>query len=209
MTEGQILGVVLAGGQARRMGGGDKGSLDLGGTRLIDQVIHRLHPQCAALVISANGDPARFAGLRLPVIADSIAGFAGPLAGVLAGMDHAAECGLSHVVTAAADSPFLPPDLVLRLCRAAQRDGKPIALAASETAAGLIRQPAFGLWPVVLREDLRAALGEGVAKIVIWAGRHGFALAGFDATGRDPFLNVNTPEDLETARHLWRDQQQG
>ena len=205
MAQGTILGVVLAGGQARRMGGGDKGSLDLGGTSLIDEVIRRLRPQCAAMAINANGDPSRFAGAGLPVIPDSVAGFAGPLAGVLAGLDHAAERGLTHVLTTAADSPFFPPDLGLRLQQAALTQGQPIAIAASDSGAGPVRQPTFGLWPVALREDLRHALHEGVAKIVVWAGRHGFALATFDATQSDPFFNVNAPEDLETARQLWRD----
>ena len=200
-----VLGVVLAGGQARRMGGGDKGRLDLGGQSLIAEVITRLSPQCEALVLNANGDPARFDDLGLPVIADSLPDHPGPLAGVLAGMDRAAELGFSHVLSAAADTPFLPLDLRARLEDAARTDAQPIALAATREGERLIRQPTFGLWPVALREDLREALREGLAKIVLWAGRHGIALAAFDALALDPFFNVNTPEELEIARRIWQD----
>lgn len=198
-----VLGVILAGGQARRMGGGDKGRLDLGGQSLIAEVITRLAPQCDAVVLNANGAPERFADLALPVIADSLPDFPGPLAGVLAGMDYAADLGLSHVLSAAADTPFLPKDLRAQLEAAALAEGKPIALAATREAERLIRQPTFGLWPVALREDLRQVLGEGVSKIVLWAGQHGMAFAPFDPVPVDPFFNVNTPEDLELARGIW------
>lgn len=203
MTE-PVLGVILAGGQARRMGGGDKGRLDLGGQSLIAQVIARLRPQCAALVLNANGDPARFADLCLPVLGDTIAGFPGPLAGVLAGMDHAAAQGFSHVLTAAADTPFLPPDLAARLADAARDQGQPIALAATQQAGRLVRHPTFGLWPVSLREDLREAIGAGLSKIVLWTDRHGAALARFPTDPVDPFFNVNTPDELAMAREIWQ-----
>lgn len=203
MTE-RILGVVLAGGQARRMGGGDKGRLDLGGESLIGQVIARLAPQCEALVLNANGDPARFGDLPLPVVADSVPGYSGPLAGLLAGMDHAAAAGMTHVLSAAADTPFLPADLAARLRAAGQQAGMPIAIAATRGPERPIRQPTFGLWPVALREDLRGALNAGVAKVVLWAERHGYALAVFEAEGHDPFFNVNTPDDLAEARRIWQ-----
>ncbi len=150
----QPLGVILAGGQARRMGGGDKGLIRLGGQNLLDWVIERFAPQVADLALNANGDTGRFAGYGLPVISDSITGFAGPLAGVLAGLDWAATQGADHIVTAAADTPFLPPDLVPRLLLAAETEQKPIALAASlDPKRGALRQPTFGLWPVALRDD--------------------------------------------------------
>lgn len=186
------------------MGGGDKGRLDLGGQSLIGEVVRRMRPQCDGLILNANGDPARFADLGLPVAGDSVAGHPGPLAGVLAGMDHAADRGFSHVLTAAVDTPFLPPDLGARLVAAAVAAGKPIALAATRQGDRLVRQPTFGLWPVALREDLRAALGEGVSKIVLWTDRHGTALAEFPTMPVDPFLNVNTPAELEIARGIWR-----
>ncbi len=194
------LGVILAGGQARRMGGGDKALLELGGISLLDHVIARLSPQVADLALNANGDPARFARFGLPVLPDTIAGFAGPLAGVLAGLDWAAGQGASHIVTAAADTPFLPPDLVVRLLLAAETEGAEIALAASGTPPR--RQPTFGLWPVALRDDLRAALDGGLRKIVEWTDRHGAATAPFPATSFDPFFNINRPEDLTRAETL-------
>ena len=202
----QPLGVILAGGLATRMGGGDKGLLPLAGQSLIERVADRLGPQVAALALNANGDPARFAHLGLPVIADSVAGFAGPLAGVLAGLDWAAEHGADAIVTAAADTPFLPEDLVPRLLLASEGMIHPLALAAtprrdettrSMSRSGNVRHPTFGLWPVALRDDLRAALAEGVKKVVIWTERHD----GQEALFPDPdaFFNVNTPEDMADA----------
>lgn len=188
------LGVILAGGQARRMGGGDKGLLDLGGRPILDHVITRLRPQVAGLALNANGDKTRLAGFGLPVLPDSVAGFPGPLAGVLAGLDWAADQGAEAIVTAAWDTPFFPDDLVNRLMKAG-----PLALAATpDPDRGTVRQPTFGLWPTALRDDLRAALADGVRKVVIWTDRHGGTTAVFD--GEDPFFNVNTPEDLAMAR---------
>lgn len=198
-----IYGVILAGGQATRMGGGDKGLLDLNGRTLLDRVIERLSPQVEALALNANGDAGRFASFGLPVLADSIEGYAGPLAGVLAGLDWAAENGASHIVTAAADTPFFPCDLTPRLHLASELENCPIALAATpQPERGMARHPTFGLWPVALREDLRQALGQGTRKVVAWTDRHGTALARFDAEPFDPFFNVNTPQDMDRARAL-------
>lgn len=196
-----VPGVILAGGRATRMGGGDKGLLRVAGRRLLDHVIDRLAPQCAGLAISANGDPARLAEFGLPVLPDSLPGHPGPLAGVLAGLDWAAAQGAPAIVTAAADTPFLPPDLVVRLRAAAGPAG--LSLAASPDATGqLQRHPTFGLWPVALRDDLRAALERGERKVALWAGRHGAGLAVFDSRPRDPFFNVNTPEDIIRAEGM-------
>ena len=200
----QPLGVILAGGRATRMGGGDKGLLDLDGKPLLTHVIERLEPQVAGLALNANGDAGRFADTGLPVLPDSIAGHPGPLAGVLAGLDWAAAQGAETIVTAAADTPFLPCDLVPQLMLAAEGMVKPLALAASRDpeSGQLWRQPTFGLWPVALRDDLRAALQEGLRKVVLWTDRHHGALAEFPAMPFDPFFNVNTPEDLARARAL-------
>ena len=208
MAEGAIPGVLLAGGQARRMGGGDKGRLEVAGTSLIERAITRLAPQAAPLALNANGDAARFADLGLPVIADSVAGWPGPLAGVLAGLDWAAEQGAERIVTAAADTPFFPADLVARLVAGADAAGAPIALAATpDPERGRVRHPTFGLWPVALREDLRAALAEGVRKVVLWTDRHGAVDVTFEARPEaDPFFNVNTPEDLAEAEARARGQ---
>jgi molybdopterin-guanine dinucleotide biosynthesis protein A len=197
------VGVILAGGRATRMGGGDKGLLRLGAGTVLDHVIARLAPQVAALALNANGDPARFAGLGLPVIADGVAGFAGPLAGVLAGLDWAAARGAAHVVSAAADTPFFPPDLVPRPMLAAEAEGLPLALAATpRPGGGTDRHPTFGLWPVSLRDDLRQALAAGLRKVVQWTDRHGAATALFPVGAYDPFFNVNTPEDLRAAEAM-------
>ena len=207
------IGVILAGGQASRMGmdktGGDKGLLLLEGTSLLSRVVQRLQPQVGALVLNANGDPARFSSFELPVISDSVEGYAGPLAGVLAGMDWAFERGHTHIVTAAADTPFFPSNLVEKLHQAQEEQKKPIALAATpHPAKGLLRQPTFGLWPVDLREDLRRALNDGIRKIVQWTDRHGTALASFEFEENDPFFNVNTPQDMLRAQEILRAQEQ-
>lgn len=204
------LGVILAGGQATRMGGGDKALLPLDGQTLLARVIDRLEPQVTGIALNANGDPARFAEYGLPVVADSIPGFAGPLAGVLAGMDWAAGQGADTIVTVAADTPFFPTDLVARLVENSAGQEHPLVLAAtrgdaqtkSRSRSGLIRHPTFGLWPVALRDDLRAALEEGVSKVVIWTERHGGREAVFPMDGGEPFFNVNTPEDLARAGEM-------
>lgn len=207
------LGVILAGGLATRMGGGDKGLLQVGGQSLLSRVCDRLAPQVSGLALNANGDAARFADLGLPVVEDSIDGFAGPLAGVLAGLDWAAEQGADSIVTAAADTPFFPTDLVARLLAASEGQAHPLVLATTprtgeELKSGgrskVNRHPTFGLWPVALRDDLRAALKDGLRKVVLWTDRHGGREALFDATPFDPFFNVNTPEDLKRAEELLR-----
>ena len=197
----RVAGIILAGGRATRMGGGDKGMLPLGGRRIIDHVIDRLGPQVGALALNANGDPGRFAALNLPVLADSLPDWPGPLAGVLAGMDWAAAEGAEAVVSAAADTPFLPRELVAGLRAAAGPSG--LALAASRDQEGkLWRHPTFGLWPVALRDDLRAALEGGLRKVVIWTDAHGAGTAEFAPSPHDPFFNVNTPADLAAAEAL-------
>ncbi|WP_171233138.1 molybdenum cofactor guanylyltransferase MobA [Ruegeria sp. HKCCA4812] len=206
------LGVILAGGQATRMGGGDKGLLQIGGQSLLSHVIDRLSPQVSGLALNANGDPERFADLGLPVLPDTIEGFAGPLAGVLAGLDWAAEQGADCIVTAAADTPFFPRDLVARLTQAAEGQVHALVLAttprsgdeALKSGGGkrVNRHPTFGLWPVALRDDLRAALMDGLRKVVLWTDKHEGREAMFSADPFDPFFNVNTPEDLDRARTL-------
>lgn len=194
MTE--LPGVILAGGRATRMGGGDKGLIEVGGQRLIDRVIARLAPQCGPLALNANGDPARFADLGLPVLPDSLPDHPGPLAGVLAGLDWAHDQGAKAIVSVAADTPFFPADLVQNLTKAAGPSG--LVLAASDGR----RHPTFGLWPVALREDLRRALQDGLRKIVLWTDQHGAETADFPTTPFDPFFNINTPDDIAQAERL-------
>ena len=194
-----LVGVVLAGGRATRMGGGDKGALVLGGRALFDRVIDRLGPQVEAVAINANGPPARLAEYGLPVLPDSVPDQPGPLAGVLAALDWAAARRADLVITVAADTPFFPTDLALRLERAARRSGTPIALAATEEEGRLMRHPTFGLYPCVLRHDLRRALGQGVRRMQDWTDRHGAASTLFAS---EAFFNINTPEDLARAEAL-------
>jgi molybdopterin-guanine dinucleotide biosynthesis protein A len=197
------LGLVLAGGLARRMGGGDKALIAIGGVAILDRVLELLRPACGEIVLNANGDPARFARYGLPVIPDSVPDFAGPLAGILAGLDWAAakRPDLAWVVSVPGDCPFLPHDLVTRLHEARQKSGMPLACARS----GDWRHPVVALWPVALREDLRHALvAEGLRKIEVWTARHGVAIADWPAKPVDPFFNVNTPEDAAEAERLVR-----
>ena len=198
------LGVILAGGLARRMGGGDKSLLSLGASsRVLDQVIARLGAQVDQMVLNANGDPERFDEFGLPVVADSLDGFLGPLAGVLAGLDYAAEHGFDHIVSVAADTPFFPTNLVSALETASKHMDVSIALAATKIEGGkTVRHPTFGLWPVALRDDLRSALQNGLRKVVLWTDQHGAETHVFESGDIDPFFNINTPEDLELANKM-------
>ena len=204
MTEGApeaagIVGVILAGGLARRMGGGDKALRTLSGRPVLDWVVERARPQVSALALNANGDPGRFAPWGLPVLADPVEGFVGPLAGVLAGLDWAAELGADWLATFPCDAPFLPADLVARLCQVRLAAGVPLACARSDGRD----HPVVGLWPTSLRGDLRTALvDEGLRKVDLWTARHGLAVAEFAATPHDPFFNANRPEDFQVAEGL-------
>jgi molybdopterin-guanine dinucleotide biosynthesis protein A len=195
------LGLVLAGGLARRMGGGDKALITIGGVAILDRVLAQLRPACTGIILNANGDPVRFARYGLPVIADSVPDFAGPLAGILAGLDWAAVNApdIAWIASTPGDCPFLPGDLVPRLHEARRKSGTPLACACS----GDWRHPVVALWPVALREDLRRALiQEGLRKIEVWTARHGIAIAEWPAKPLDPFFNVNTPEDAAEAERL-------
>jgi molybdopterin-guanine dinucleotide biosynthesis protein A len=181
------------------MGGGDKGMIRLSGKPLLDHVIERLKPQTQALIINANGEPSRFGEYGLPVVKDSIEGAAGPLAGVLSGLDWAAEHGFSHIVSAATDTPFFPRDLVAKFVAVKKQQGADLAVAASRGR----QHPVFGLWPCDLRKDLRHALAEeGVRKVDRWTARHRLAVADFEARDYDPFFNANRPEDLSEAETI-------
>lgn len=200
-VEGPVIGVLLAGGLARRMGGGDKPLRMIAGKTILDHVIARLAPQCSDLVINANGDPARFAPWHLPVVPDSVAGFAGPLAGILAGLDWAAahRPAIRHVVSVAADTPFIPRDLVARLAAAVQAEAAQLACAAS----GGWSHPVIGLWPVAVRDELRHALTvEQERKIDRFTQRFPLATVTWSTEPIDPFFNANEPDDLSTAEDL-------
>ena len=197
------LGLVLAGGLARRMGGGDKVRIEIGGASILDRVLATLSAQCTGIVINANGNPKRFADAGLPVVADSVPDFAGPLAGILAGLDWLSNqnSGIEWIVSVPGDCPFLPDDLVERLHQARRKMGTGVPLACARS--GQWRHPVVGLWPLALREDLRNALiEENLRKIDIWTARHEVAIAEWPDQPVDPFFNVNTPEDAAQAERI-------
>jgi molybdopterin-guanine dinucleotide biosynthesis protein A len=197
------FGLILAGGLARRMGGGDKARIKIGGVTILDSVLATLSGQVQGMVINANGDPARFADTGLDVVADSVPDFAGPLAGILAGLDYLAaqNNGIEWLLSVPGDCPFLPDDLTERLHEARRKMGAGVPLACARS--GEWRHPVVGLWPLALREDLRKALfDEGLHKIEIWTARHGIAIADWPDQPIDPFFNVNTPEDAAKAEKI-------
>jgi molybdenum cofactor guanylyltransferase len=200
-----IVGVLLSGGQSRRMGGGDKALRDLGGRPMLAHVIERLQPQVDAMVINANGDAARFAAFGLPVAADTIDGFVGPLAGVLAGMIWAKANvpGARWIATVSSDAPFLPADLVSKLRAGIEAQPQAIAIARS----GGEVHPVIGLWPIVHADDLEQALRDGVRKVLAWTDRHGtvpvdYPFVRLAGNSVDPFFNANHPDELEEARRI-------
>jgi molybdopterin-guanine dinucleotide biosynthesis protein A len=195
------IGIILAGGLARRMGGGDKPLLSVGGEPILAHVVRRLAPQCAGLLLNANGDPARFESFGLSVVADDVEGFAGPLAGVLAGLDRVAVDfpQAEFAVSVPADTPFIPHDLARRLDSARVATGAEIAVASS----GARVHHAIALWPVALRFDLRRALvEEDVRRVSGFIERRRYALAQWLDRPFDPFFNVNRPEDVATAEAI-------
>ncbi|MGI8525149.1 MAG: molybdenum cofactor guanylyltransferase MobA [Pseudolabrys sp.] len=197
------FGLVLAGGLARRMGGGDKALLEIGGVTILDRVLATLSGQTVGIVINANGDPQRFADTGLTVVPDNVPGFVGPLAGILAGLDWLAaqNNGVEWLLSVPGDCPFLPDDLVERLHAARRQMGAGVPLACARS--GEWRHPVVGLWPLALREDLRRALTkEDLRKIEVWTARHGIAVADWPDTPVDPFFNVNTPGDARRAEQV-------
>lgn len=195
------IGIILAGGQARRMGGGDKSFLHVGGSPMLARVIDRLRPQCASLILSANGDEKRFSAFGLPVITDDVTGSAGPLAGILASLNAIAarHPDIGWAVSVAADTPFLPADFVARLHGAREAAGARLACARS----GGRLHPVDALWPVALRHYLRDALvRRSIRKVEEFGALHARACADWPSEPYDPFFNVNTPEDLARAEQI-------
>ena len=198
------IGIILAGGLARRLGGVDKGLIEIAGRPILARLIERLRPQCAALVLNANGDASRFASFGLPVVADEIEGSAGPLAGVLAGMEHAAAHfpDAFDLLSVPADTPFVPADLAARLAAAREAAGARIAVASSAARV----HHAVALWPLALAGDLRRALAEGERRVSGFIARYENVTADWPVEPCDPFFNLNRPEDLTEAETLARRQ---
>ncbi len=193
-----IAGILLAGGQSRRMGGGDKTLRDLHGRPLLDHVIERIAPQLSDLALNANGNAERFAKWQLPVEPDSISDYPGPLVGILAGLDWAARepAKFTHILSIPTDTPFIPYDLVAGLCRALEMSPAPLACAASRARL----HPVVGLWPLTLRDQLRRAIETNTRKVDSWTARYGISVAHFDDPSGDPFFNINTEDDLAAAK---------
>lgn len=210
IQKSQIVGTLLAGGLSRRMGGGDKGLLEINGRGMLQRVADTIRPQVHRLVLNANGDPARFKHLNLPVVTDTVSENPGPLAGVLAGMrwtrNH--EPAATHILTAPTDTPLLPTDLAEKFiaahAAASPQSGNSIIVLAHSEAG---RQPVIGLWPISLADDLEASISQGLRKVMAWADRHKTIFAQFpmikiEDEWIDPFINANTPEELGEARRL-------
>jgi molybdopterin-guanine dinucleotide biosynthesis protein A len=196
-----VAGVILAGGLSRRMGGGDKCLREIGGQPILVRIVERVRPQVSALVLNANGDPARFAAFGLPVVADNVAGFVGPLGGILAGLEwaarHAPQC--RWLASFAGDAPFVPRDLVARFLAAVAGERADLACAVSGGQA----HPVFGLWRVDLRDALRRALvEEQIYKVDRWTARYKLVPVEFPTVPVDPFFNANRPEDIAEAERL-------
>lgn len=191
------VGLILAGGLSRRMGGGDKALRPLGGEAILARIVRRIAPQVSMLLLNANGPAERF-GVELPVVPDSLPDTPGPLAGILAGLDHvaAAFAGARYLLTVPADCPFLPADLAARLGEAAEKAG------AAYAASGGRTHPVVGLWPVEARETLRRLLADGERRVERWTARVGAVAVEWPAKPCDPFFNVNTPDDLAEAERL-------
>lgn len=198
-----VAGMIMAGGMSRRMGGGDKSLRHLGGKPILDHILERARPQVGPMLLNANGDPSRFAHYGLPVRPDVIEGFAGPLAGILTGLEWAVDCQPECVWLAsfACDAPFLPRDLVAKMLQAVEEEDGQLACARSRGRA----HPVFGLWPVSMLEDLRrAVIDEEIRKVDRWTSRYQLIevdFPDFEAPSgpADPFFNTNRPEDLEAA----------
>jgi molybdopterin-guanine dinucleotide biosynthesis protein A len=201
-----IVGVVLAGGQSTRMGGQDKCLLELGGQTLLQRAAERLAAQLDMIAVNANSDASGYQNTGFPVIPDSFEGYAGPLAGVLAGMEWAQTQGADHIATVAADTPFFPEEFVRKMqIELAAQPGKIAIAETSGSDARFHNHPTFGLWPVALCDDLRSALDAGVRKVVQWAHPHTVVKVRFDAIPFDPFFNINRPEDYETAKQMLKE----
>jgi len=202
-----VVGVLLAGGRSSRMGGGDKCLRPLTGRPILARIIDRLRPQVSDIIINANGEASRFAAFGLPVFADSIAGFAGPLAGVHAGLEwvKANRPGVGHIVTVATDTPFFPTDLVQRFLADSNDDA---TLLVARSAEGT--HPVIGLWPVAMAPDIEDSLKQGMRKAGAWTKDHGAVEVFFppvEVGGKliDPFFNINRPEDLAAAGDLLKE----
>ena len=198
-----VVGVILAGGRSARMGGTTKAMLPLDGMALIEHVLRRLRPQVETVVVNANANPTAFAHYDLPVIPDGSFKFAGPLAGILAGMEFAAARGIELIATVAVDTPFFPANLVSELDRARRQAAANIAMASTRpTGEQTNRHPTFALWPISLRNNLLTALGQGVRKVTDWADTNSCVTVEFPVLGDDPFFNINTPQDLIRAQAI-------
>ena len=194
------LGVILAGGQAQRMGGIDKGRLNIGDASILEIITNCLSDQLEKIVLNANGDLSRFSDLKIQVIPDTIKGYVGPLAGILSGMRFAEKNGFTSILTVASDTPFFPADLANKLSNVSLKENALISIAATKQNNKLVRHPTFGLWSVSLADDLEKNIHDGLRKIVLWADKHSAKTVLFPSVKYDRFFNINTHSDLEEAQ---------
>jgi molybdopterin-guanine dinucleotide biosynthesis protein A len=195
-----ILGVILAGGKARRMGGIDKGRLKIGDASILEIITKSLDFQLDKIVLNANGDLGRFSDLEIQVIPDTIQGYVGPLAGILSGMRFAEKNSFTSILTVASDTPFFPTDLVSKLSNSSAKENALISLSATKQNDKIVRHPTFGLWSVSLADDLEKHIHAGLRKIVLWADKHSAKTVLFPSVKYDPFFNINTQSELEEAQ---------
>ena len=200
-----IPGIILAGGLSRRMGGGDKGLLELGEKSIIERVIDKISPQVSSLAININGDSSRFPDYELPIIPDSLQGYLGPLSGILAGMEWAFKNNYKYIATVAADTPFLPDNFIHSVYSLVKSKNLNIGIAASRifNTNDVFIHPTFGIWDVDLKDDLKNELVRDTRKIMSWAKRFKLDYYHFNINNKlsDPFFNINTPDDLEKAKY--------
>lgn len=203
LASNTVLGLVLAGGSSQRLGGGDKALRPLGESSILHQVCARLKPQVRQIILSANSDPAFFASLPYTIINDGAWLNSGPLAGILAGCNYAQQHGYSHVLSVAADTPFFPRDLLVKMTQPSEQ--AEIIFASSGGQA----HPTFALWPANIAPSLENWLKETKRRSIrVFAANHSVAYADFDQpdeeSGLDPFFNINTQAELTQARSAWQ-----
>ena len=198
MFESEIPAVILSGGQSRRMDGNDKAFVSISDQNLLEMVVGRLKPQTPKIAINTNSNNPKYVEHGLPILKDHFEGFWGPLSGILTAMSWANDMGYKKVATIAVDTPLFPENLLEKLNQKIKLDNSDIVFAASvlEYKQKKVLHPVFGLWKTSLLEDLRKQLEKGVRKVTCWSDRHKASSVCFSDEQKDPFFNINAPQDI-------------